>query len=387
MKSKTILLLIILLGSLFITTSIAGPASVDDNHVTPNQDDDGDDDSDDTDTEEEDDKTETEDEKDEKDEDLDDDGIDDDTEEAYEREVQVEESDREWKIESELKNQEQKDKFEAEFKIGGGDEPELELKYATEASSTETEMKYRVNFDQLIEFTDDGIAGYQDGNDTMVSSYELDKAEWNVIAYSTDTLNGSNVYTATATTADGIFTLVLKLSTGITKMNSTIVTPNAIKIDVIINGYNYQGNNTYLTLQTDIKTESETEFEEQSDDEEHGFAQDESQIKVSNLNATGFFSWVKTAQADGLTVDVISSYLNSIDDHDDDIEEGERHDIIFFTFDAQNPDKIVWDPKIGVSNDDLINQIMGSSVLDSLPFSPWAILAIFVIPIWYKRRQ
>ncbi|MHA2501497.1 MAG: hypothetical protein ACXAE3_01310 [Candidatus Kariarchaeaceae archaeon] len=366
MKVKTLplLLILLLLGSLFVFEVASG--------LTTDSDHDDTDDTDDTEDTEDSEETEEEDDEDE---------IDDETKERYEREVDIENGDREWKIESEMKNGENKDKFEAEFKIGGGDEPEIELKYSTESDSSEIELKYRVNFDQIIEFSESGAtAGYEEDVDQVVSEYELDKAVWEPLAYDEEIIDGVTLYTATATTSDGVVSLVLKLSTGIADVNSTTITPNAIKIDVIIDGYVYEGNGTYLALQADIKTESETEFDEESEDETNGFAENEEEIRVDTADASAFFSWVETANADGVDIAVIASSLQESDDDDDDIEEGEKHEIIYFTFDAVQPEKIVWDPKVGVSIAGL-----GSGGV----FAPFPIVGLLslLIAIPFRRRS
>ena len=323
-------------------------------------------------------------------EDSDHNGVADKTETEAERQVQVEQNSNQWKVESELKNGNQKDHIQAEFQIGDG-KPEVKFEYKSEANSTETEMKYRVNFNQLVEFNNDAVAGYQKGNDTVVSKYDLSKVDWNPIAYTTEDNNGVTTHIASATTADGVFTLILRISTGFTNINNTIVTPNAIKIDIVINGFDYQGNDTYLSLQTDIKTQSETSVSQHSDDEKNGFATNEEQVSVGSGSTNGFFSWVKTAKADGVMVNIIPSNLTKVSsgEEDGDLESGEQQKIMYFTFDAVTPQRIDWDPKVGVDNLAFIAAINATDVSGAnfLVFSLWALFVGLAVPILHKKRK
>jgi hypothetical protein len=324
--------------------------------------------------------------------DEDEDPVDDDYD--YEREVDVEQADFEWKIESELKSGDNKDKFDALFKIGGGNEPVIEFNYEQEAGSNETELEFIVEFVQVIEFEDDGIPGYQEGNDTIVSIYELAEIDWNPIVYSLEEIEGVALYTATATTIDGVFTLVLKLSNNLIQLNDTLNTslgPNAIKIDVIINGYDYQGTNTYLTIQTDVKTEFEVDIED-SDDEDNDINENEEQLLINSGKVSGFFSWVTIAEVNETSIDVITTDL--LEDQDESTpDKFEIDKTLFFTFDVQNANEIIWDPKIGVLNEEVINPTVDSedrddrSVENILSYSLFSLLTLLIIPVLYRRLK
>jgi hypothetical protein len=335
----------------------------------------------------------------------DEDQVDDDFD--YEREVDIEQADFEWKIESELKSGDNKDKFDALFKIGGGNEPVIEFNYEQEAGSNETELEFIVEFVQVIEFEDDGIPGYQEGNDTIVSIYELAEIDWNPIVYSLEEIEGVVLYTATATTVDGVFTLVLKLSNNLIQLNDTLNTslgPNAIKIDVIINGYDYQGNNTYLTIQTDVKTEFEVDIED-SDDEDNDINENEEQLLINSGKVSGFFSWVTIAEVNETIIDVITT--DHLEDQDESTpDKFEIDKTLFFTFDVQNANEIIWDPKIGVLNEEVINPTVETTTTDSeetgtdtsedredrsveniLSYSLFSLLSLLIIPVLFRRLK
>jgi len=296
-------------------------------------------------------------------------------EQAYERQVHVENQDTEMQIESSLHYNHTEEKYQASFKIADG-APRVEMKYSTENNTGETQLKYRVQFQKIIEFNESGTTPGFDQNDTVLSTYDLSQVDWQKLNYSTITVNGSTVHQAVAKTTDGIFTIKLYVTGGFAKVNGSTVTPNAVKLDIEIHQYPYNGSNSYLSLQTDVSTESNFEVHHQTEEEKAGFANNESELAINNTQASGFFSWVDTAMADGTMVNVLNSGLlnSSVEGHDNqtDLQSGERKGYLYFTFDAANATNIVWDPKVGVVSQGAQANLEAiiSSLGTSLPFDP-----------------
>ncbi|RMG21782.1 MAG: hypothetical protein D6732_26870 [Methanobacteriota archaeon] len=276
--------------------------------------------------------------------DSDGDGIDDDIEHAYEREIEYESEVDRFKSKSTLKNGTTKDVFEVEFDVQSDNAAEIKFKFSNSvainsSANNESELSYKVKFDKIVEFIDSGEPGYQ--NETIVSFYEIGNAGWNDLQVHYNTTLG--YLQINATTQDGLFTLVMMLTSGFLNRDNVTITPNSLKIDVYINNYNLTSSDTKLAIKTHIKTEAQLQIEQESEEELEGFASNETQVEISMANTTGYFSWAEFAEAMGSSIDVIASTLENSTD-----EEGETSQKTYFTFDAVNVSSIYWDPKMGV---------------------------------------
>ncbi|MDH5404732.1 MAG: hypothetical protein OEY49_19675 [Candidatus Heimdallarchaeota archaeon] len=327
---------------------------------------------------------------DEDDDDEEDDEDPEDEEEAYEREVHLEVNSDSVKIESELKNGDTKDKFEMEFKVE--DEPKIKFEFKTESDSTEVELKYRIEFDKIIEFDDADNNGFA-MDESVFSTYEFESVGWNDIVHTTTSTTTESGDTAqidifTATTSDGVFSIIMKVSGSLVDYEGSTLTPNSIKFDVAINDYPYAGEGSSLAIKTEIKTESETSNDEDTHEEESGMSAGEEQVTVGQL---GYFSWAETATADGQTVDVVDSALQSVspghEDEDDDLDEGETETEMYFTFIVKDAVDILWDPKVGVISEASLAYL--DSLSGFLPYNMWiSLLALLVaVPVFNKKRK
>ncbi len=270
-----------------------------------------------------------------------------------EREVKVSKSGREVEIESELKNGTNKDKVE--LKIKADEDIEVRLKYKSKSDSTEYKVEFRVEFREIIEYSENGTAdsGYQPDSDTLVTRYRLQDHLGNDINYTTQTINGALVHVFEVITTDGVFKVIFKLPEAVLNVSSGVVlTPSALKIDVEINNFPYQGNDTSLALLTKVKTKTKYELKDHTEHEDLGFSQNETEVELPapDNSTSGFFSWAETAIADGQTISVVNTQPlpDSNDDGDNDHEEGETSRRIYFSFIAVQPSHIYWDPKVGV---------------------------------------
>ncbi len=318
-------------------------------------------------------------------EDEDEDGVDDEKESAYEREVEREITDYSFSIESELKNGTTKDKFELEFDVGETDNAEIEIKFQSESGNLETELKYAVEFDEIIEFIDTGTVGYD--NETILTEYEIGKAGWEPLVYSENTTSG--LIKINATTLDGIFSLYMRLSTGFVMDNDVIISPTSLKIDVIINEFVYASSGSKLAVKAHMKTSSEVKVDHESEDELEGVAKNETEVEVSDGNSTAFFSWSDFAYADGNLVDVITSSLTDSSD-----EKGEASSKMYYTFDVVDATKIIWDPKVGIISEaskqnlasvisDTVSQEGNTDAIAGFQFIA---LLVFILPIAIRRK-
>ncbi|MCH8908125.1 MAG: hypothetical protein IH840_13635, partial [Candidatus Heimdallarchaeota archaeon] len=319
---------------------------------------------------------------------------------AYERELTISVEPDRVEIESQLKFGDNKDEFEIEFRAESGEEPEIELEYSTETDKLEAEFEFEVEFEQIIEYVDNGTSdGYQVGEEVFI--YEIGETDWNDIVWTVTTIDGAEVNIFTATTSDGVFSIILRISGSITDLGNATLTPNSLKMDLKILDFPYTASDSKLAIKAKVETEAEIEQRDESTEETSGFGTDEAEIFIGNAAAQGFFSWAEYALADGSNVTVITSALTESDDPDEDLEEGKTSNTMYFSFNGTNLQDIVWDPKVGVQSqgtqlglvaiDEKYSSLRDTSDGGGLPgFEFWLILSMFALfqaSIKIKKRQ
>lgn len=270
--------------------------------------------------------------------DEDNDQIDDEEEEKNEREIEIEHSDNEVQVESRYENQGNENEFK--LKVTTEDEGvKFKLEFSNEINDTETELEFKVKFTEIVEYidtTNDGI--YNESLDEVVQVYQL--SDFLPIEYTTENQSGMIVHILHIETTDGVFASTMYVIGEFGLINGTIVAPNEVKIDVIINGFPYNSTESDLALKVKLESELEVEVEENenSEDEENGIATDEEkEIEISTGDYSGFFAWAEYATVDGIQKPVYSSPVDPEDN-------GEK-----FYLNYPRGQLIVHDPKIGVS--------------------------------------
>ncbi|MFQ5978970.1 MAG: hypothetical protein ACE5OZ_12665 [Candidatus Heimdallarchaeota archaeon] len=303
--------------------------------------------------------------------DDDDDDVDDDWESKTKRRLKFEQSENEFKIESELEAGENKDNFRVRFKIE--DEPSIRFEYESESGSLETELELEVEFLSLIEFTDLNGNGYLDAGDTELSTMDLSKAKYDDFQYSiSNTTDGETLYEVWTQTTDGVFLVRMYVVSGFGVIDGSTITPTEIKIDIEIHDYPYV-NSGSLALRLELKTEVETEVEkkDESPDEEEGIATAEEALAFASSSYLGFFSWTSNASVDGIEKPVISSPYGAAettseakdDETESETELKQKGEILLTYFYGNH---IVHDPKLGVAAKtayNYIGQILESTTL------------------------
>lgn len=340
------------------------------------------DEEDETSTDEEDEtKTEDEDDEDEKEEEE--------KERAYDREVKIEREADKVKIESELKTGESKDKIEFEFK--SDDSIEFQLKYKTESDSAEIEMKFKVKFKSIVEYLENGTTtGYQKGEE--VFKYKLEDQDFDDITYEMVTVDTVDTHIFSVSTSDGVFTAIIKISGSLALDGETTLTPNSLKIDIVIENFPYTAADSSLALESRLKTKFHKEVESDTDEEAAGFTSGESAV---SFGESGFFSWADTADADGTTIDVVTSTIIKLEDDDDEDEheegdeETETEEKMFFSFVTKGAAKIYWDPRVGVVSEGtaaLLQDIAAGSALPGFDIFTALIAFMAILSLGFRRK-
>lgn len=218
-------------------------------------------------------------------------------------------------------------------------EPEKGLQ--TSGGDCEYTIDYKLTFEVLFQ----GLLEYIDLNEDGVFHEEVDKVvseyafnSFQPIDYSFQGISeDSNLHYILLNTTDGVFALHIYLVEEYVYVDETLVTPMEAKIDIEITNFNYTEDNSKLALCTKLWSEETYKDEEETGDEEEGYASDEKEVVVEKEVYSGFFSWKETALVDGVEMDVLT---RRIDYGEEDIERL----LICYPRGAH----IYHDPKIGI---------------------------------------
>lgn len=324
-------------------------------------------------------ETETEEEHtDEVDDDVDDDGVSDDEEDRNRREVEVFVTPTNVEIESKLESGGTEDSFKIEVSTSL-DGVEFKVEFETENSTVETEREFKVEFEEIVEFIDDNGNGiYDKETDTDVQTMEL--SSFKPIVYSLETTADGPIHILEVNTTDDVFSAMIFVAGEFADINGTVIAPTQVKIDVIIQGFDYLENDSQLALEVKLESSMETSYEEVTEDEEDGRADNEVAVDVIMDEITGFFSWMETAEVDGVSYPVNSSIVETSD-----IEQK-----IYLNY--VRGDVIIHDPKIGFENlligVGVVPDIGGFLADNFVPIAAVAAIAVVgIIAVAMKRRS
>ena len=136
-------------------------------------------------------------------------------------------------------------------------------------------------------------------------------------------------------------------------VSGTPVRPTGAKVDIKINKLKRTAN-TKIALQVKLASSVEKQTEEnESDEQKEGFTK--AAEKQVSFGDSAFFSWIKTATINGVSVNVLNSALEEVASKD--VESGEHGNRVVFSFDSVEQGPIVWDPKLSWSADSLTSSV------------------------------
>ncbi|MFW9846176.1 MAG: hypothetical protein ACFFD6_05485 [Candidatus Thorarchaeota archaeon] len=309
--------------------------------------------------------------------DSDDDGVSDDDEDRNRRQVEVYATDNYVEIESQLESGGTEDSFKIEVSTSL-DGVEFKVEFETENSTAETEREFEVQFEEIVEFVDSNGNGiYDKETDTEVQTMEL--ASFKPIAYTVENTADGDIHVLEVNTTDDVFSALVYAAGEFADISGTIIAPTQVKIDVIIQGFNYKESDSQLALDVKLKASMETSYQEVTEDEEDGRASDEVAIDVIMDEVTGFFSWMETAEVDGITYPVNASI----------VETSATEQRLYLNY--ARGDVIIHDPKIGFENlligNDIVPGIVGVLADNIVPIAAISAVAVIgIIAVAMRRR-
>ncbi|MCH8906138.1 MAG: hypothetical protein IH840_03530 [Candidatus Heimdallarchaeota archaeon] len=262
--------------------------------------------------------------------------------ELDDREVLIQVTEKEASIFSESKNEIGKDAFEASISVSS--DAELRLEYKSDSSSDEIITELKMSFSHIVEFLDgdsDGVYTEGNGIDTVVQTYQMADVGFDDLAYITNDLGaGITEHVITGMTSDGVFSFVVHIVGSFAHISGSELKPTALKIDIIINGFDYQEADSKLALYSFIEsTDGSTGLNvvETTPDEADGGSSGEEGI-VSDTDGSGaFYTWQTSAMVDGANSGVLSSFVESTS----------TEQKLYLNY--EHGASIVHDPKLGIN--------------------------------------
>lgn len=261
---------------------------------------------------------------------------------------------------------------------------EFEVEYSSEANATEVENKLEASFQLLAEYRDGNGNGQYDVGEEIVSAWQLseededdfedverERVSWQSLVIEDETVDGrtGKKITSTASMGDGEVTLTAHVFGNFVNLGESSLKPTDVKLDIGVEEYPFQAEDTALTLFVDTETSREIEAEDDEDIEDDEEAVSSSILR-DNREISLVFSWKKTAQADGVRADVATTLIKEGMESEVDSDESEIEHERVFTFSYPRASSILHDPRISMNV---------SPVSGRVPTSAWIGLALAVL--------
>jgi hypothetical protein len=248
--------------------------------------------------------------------------------ETDDREIGVDRQDDQIEIESVSKVNGATDKFK--FKLKVNDDGGLSASVVSESRDTTfyNKQSLSVYFDKIVSYSGGGF--YAGGNNIVGAPYNLD-TNWNPFVCN----NGDPKYVCSVSTRDGVFAATFEFAGKSFPVGNMTITPSDLKITVTIQ-YPYAANASAtdrIAVEVFGKAKS-------------SYITTPNNVEAKKLVNTGTsaFTWIDYALADNVNVTVASSPVLFTDEGED------RKFGLWFSFDANKPAQIVWDPTVSTDN-------------------------------------
>jgi hypothetical protein len=184
-------------------------------------------------------------------------------------------------------------RFEATSRI------RIELQYSNKGEGAQATIQMAVAFQKIIEFEDangDGILGPED---EVVSTYDLEGAQYADFEYQTrTTLDGKTEDVITGSTADGVFKVVSHMAGTQTRVRSGELSPSWVKIDLVIEDFPYVRAMTRLALRTRVETQAQVAMRQNATTAAY-LGLEESGVEARAGDMVAYYAWLRNAEIDG----------------------------------------------------------------------------------------
>lgn len=211
----------------------------------------------------------------------------------------------------------------------------VQMQYRNQAEAQQANVQMTVAFRKMVEYEDVDGDGQLGPGDEIVSTYDLENAKWDDLELADEPAGGGKMmHTITVRTQDGAFAMVSKTTETRTQTQSGEVSPNLMKIDLLVEDFPWTRATTRLALHSTVQTGGPiTHIADPAQREYMG--ENEAGIETDEDGDIGFFTWLRSAEVDGAANQVHARVTNDA--------EGTG-----IAFNYAQGDSIVHDPKLGV---------------------------------------
>ncbi len=251
------------------------------------------------------------------------------------RDVDVEVEPKRARIRSNVQGSDGGEGDELGYEIKAQNQLSIEMQYRNQAESEQANVQMTITFRQMLEYEDMDGDGQLGPGDEIVSTYDLEKAQWEALEHVDETTDGGKkVHTITARTKDGVFAMVSRTTETQAQTQSGELSPNLMKIDLIVEDFPWTRANTRLALHATVDNEGTiTHIADPAQRQYMG--ENEAGIESNDDGDVGFYTWVHSADVDGTSSQVRTRVSNDA--------EGTT-----LQFNYDQGDIITHDPKLGV---------------------------------------
>ena len=241
--------------------------------------------------------------------------------------VRVNASENQAQISSHIKSSAVEKEFKAQMETSHG--VRLKVEFDSETANMSRELELEATFAKVVEFTDS--SGTLTTSSTVLQTVDLEQLTYSRVSANQVTVGGVQGYQLATQGVQGNFTFKVVASTfpSSININSTSLSPSALKIVLGINNYPYKQTDSLLALQ--VNTESDRSID---------VSETESQHAVKSLDSTlgeqAVFSWNGPLTVDGKSASVKVSATSQSD-------EQKSLNIVY-----PHGNSIVHDPMLGV---------------------------------------
>ncbi len=225
----------------------------------------------------------------------------------------------------------------------------------------------------IVEYRDNGDGRYDLRGDTVVSVLPLhkdmqdsddfyeqtgsvngsvkwyDRPGYKPLEHSTQSVLKVEQITLEAQTTDGVFTIVMHVSNSIFINETVVLSPYEMKIDFVIEDYDYVANDTELALLSIVAVGNAKWYDDLPPDytEEWQSYVAEDGMNFPIKGGAGYFSWAKEADVDGVNQTVTTSTLAQFSEFNWTPERATSVGIKYVAMSYGRGERITHDPKLG----------------------------------------
>lgn len=175
----------------------------------------------------------------------------------------------------------------------------VKVSYKSENDTTETKTELGVRFREIVEYVDtNGNGAFDPSADRVVTRVDTVKADWAItgpVDETRDNVTGKRFEARGAFPEGGSLGLVFHVYGTAAMFNGTDLRPGDIKIDILLDDWNYTANDSALAIRADIERKTETEVEHDDDVDGSG----SEGVHAFDGDFGAYFTWAPTANVDG----------------------------------------------------------------------------------------